>query len=309
MQNHPLSELARSIRLIGPTPAPSIDLHLFSSFEGDCMITADFSIVPYDSGKPIEAIDPEDPQPVMLGYEYSLPDGRTVYSYDHHGPDRRMERADVTSSTLSAKRMELYPEPIDRVYLTHTDADSILSACIFLTGKPDKKFIEASVAADHTGAENEIADVLQSIAQLRDVEFSLECLDAILRSRPLPVGAEKYLKARVNDRERAARYVQEGIIRHIGRGVYVGRFDEMLSGELLPALIPEAKVIVLVSSMENGNKEIKLRAGFRFPAGMSLENFAPPSYGGRWNAGSTKRFGGTPEDKVDSFIDLIRTRI
>ncbi len=86
------------------------------------------------------------------------------------------------------------------------------------------------------------------------------------------------------------------------RTVYVGRFEEMLPGELLPALIPEAKVIILVSSLRAGLKEIKVRAGLKFPIGVSLNMLGLLGYGGRWNAGSTKRCGGTPEGDVDAFI-------
>lgn len=287
------------VKLIGNVTASTIDLSYFSSLEGDNFVTADFSIVPYHLGKPIE-IDG-----LMLGYEYRLPDGRIVYSYDHHGPDERMEKIDITSTSLAMEVMRRKKTPFERVYVTHTDTDSVLSAFILLTGILDDRLSEAAVAADHTGAENYIADVLQSLTELRDIEFSFLCLHSILHDRPLPEEAQKHLKMRLNDRKRAAQYIQEGVIAHVGNGVYAGRFEEMLPGELLPALIPEAKIIVLVSQLKSGLKEIKVRAGLKFPSGMSLNRLGIQGYGGRWNAGSTKRYGGTPEGDVDAFIDQL----
>lgn len=307
MKNWNPKKLAQQITLIGNVTASTIDLSYFSSLVGDSFFTVDFSIVPYELGNPIEIADTlvdvgGVQMPLMLGYEYRLPDGRIVYSYDHHGPDDRMQRVDISSTTLAKEVMCRRKMPFEHVYVTHTDADSTLAAFMLLTGIHDERLNESAIAADHTGAENYIADVLQSLTDLRDIEFSFVCLQKILHNEPLPEKAQKRLTMRLDNRKRAAQYVQDNVIEHVGKGVYVGKFEEMLPGELLPALIPEAKVIVLVSSLRAGLKEIKVRAGLKFPVGKSLNMLGLLGYGGRWNAGSTKRYGGTPEGHVDAFI-------
>lgn len=304
--------LANRVCIIGNRTASAIDLDYFSTLEGKAFVTVDFSIHPYSQGKPIEIDDSRiyhdgKQIPLMLGYEYRLNDDRIVYSYDHHGPDPRMEKPDVCSTSLAREVMLRRKSSFDIVYVTHTDTDSILSSFILLTGNTDKQLVEAAIAADHTGEQNDIADVLQACMDLRDVEFSYGCLHAILCDRPLPEEAKRRLKVRINDRMRAIQYIKEGIIDHLGNGVYGGRFEEMLPGELLPGLIPNARAIILVSNLKPGIKEIKVRAGLKYPPGKSLNELGLPGYCGRWNAGSTKRYGGTPESEVDGFIaDLVK---
>lgn len=306
MDSLSFKELAKRVTLIGEVTAQTVDLGYFFDLEGESFITADFSIVPYELGKPIELMGGFQ-APLMLGYEYILPDGRIVYSYDHHGPDERMQKMDVSSATLIEKVMQNRKTPFNQVYLTHTDTDSTLSAFMILTGFLDKRLSKAAIAADHTGAENTIADVLQPLTDLRDVEFSFACLIAILNNQPLPDEAKKRLAKRLEDRRRASMYVEGGVFKYAGEGVYIGEFEDSLPGELLPALIPEAKVIVLISSLRANRREIKVRAGLKFPSGKSLNLLGLKGYGGRWNAGSTKRFGGTSEQDVKGFItDLIQ---
>ncbi|MDP1834849.1 MAG: hypothetical protein Q8K75_02875 [Chlamydiales bacterium] len=297
-----LKHLAKRVTLIGESTPHVVNLSYFAGLQDDSFVTADFTIVPYEKGKPIEVADVS--IPLMLGYKYQLPDGRMVYSYDHHGPDIRMQMQ-ISSTSLSQELMRRRKNPFPHVYGTHVDTDSLLSYFVLLTANVDEQFSTASIAADHTGAENRIADVLQSLTDLRNVEFSFDCLDDVLENRTLPEKAQRLLDTRLRNRERALEYVQNGIIAPMGNGVYVGRFEEALPGELLPALIPEAKVIALVSSLKPGIKEIKVRAGCKFPSGLSLNQLGLPNYGGRWNAGSTKRFGGTPDHEVDAFIEIL----
>jgi len=310
MKNWNPKNLARRVTLIGDTTPQVVDLSLFSGLRQRSFITTDFTVLPYDLGKPIEVADVfvqirETQMPLMLGYEYRLPDGRIVYSYDHHGPDIRMQRQ-ISSTSLAQELMRRTQNPFRHVFGTHVDADSVLAWFVLLTGNLDMRLGEAAIAADHTGATNRIADVLQSLTELRNVEFSFDCLKALLYNEPLPDKAQKLLEVRLHDRERAFQYVRDGVIEHVGNGVYVGRFEEMLPGELLPALIPDAKIIVLVSSLqEAGVKEIKVRSGREFPEGMSLNQLRLPGYGGRWNAGGTKRHGGTLEEEVDDFIAIL----
>lgn len=306
-------ELAEKVVLIGDTTPPFVDLVHFMGYPHDSFATADFVILPYKEAKPIEAADvyleiKGQAMPLLLGYEYQLPDGRKVYSYDHHGPDIRMNRQ-VSSASLACQQMLRGSAPFSHAFGTHTDADSILSFFILLTGSTDIGLCESAIAADHTGAENPIADALQAVSELRDLELSFTCLQACLEEKALPDKAVQLLETRLHDRARALKYVREGVIQYAGHGVYVGKFEAIIPGELFPALLPDAKVIVLVSSLSSGFKEIKVRAGLMFPEGHSLNLLGLTGYGGRWNAGSTKRFGGTPSDAVDSFINYLLAQV
>lgn len=99
----------------------------------------------------------------------------------------------------------------------------------------------------------------------------------------------------------AAEAVARGAVRYIGttRSVAVGVLEHALDGELFPALLPEAVVIMLAVRRADDRRrwDVKLRLGAGAPAGFSLHRLAlrelDPGYGGRWNAGSNRRGGGT----------------
>ena len=105
------------------------------------------------------ATEPANP---MLG---ALTNGNII-NIDHHGNDPRLESRIITSTTQAIEyvnRFGILPDD-QHCVINHTDTDSILSSLI-VRGiiPPESIFAEASIAADHTGAENPIADLLQAI--------------------------------------------------------------------------------------------------------------------------------------------------
>lgn len=69
----------------------------------------------------------------------------------------------------------------DIVVIDHSDCDSILCAWL-VSGRlePDDRFGAAAIAADHTGAADPIADLLQAIEYRRDLELSFRSLNTLL---------------------------------------------------------------------------------------------------------------------------------
>ena len=76
-----------------------------------------------------------------------------------------------------------------------------------------------------------------------------------------------------------------------------GVLDESIDGEFFPALLPKAVVILTAAPHQPPRWVMKLRLGLAAPPGMTLQRLGiqefDPAYGGRWNAGSNKRGGGT----------------
>jgi hypothetical protein len=70
-----------------------------------------------------------------------------------------------------------------------------------------------------------------------------------------------------------------------------------VAGEFLPRLLPNAAAILSASPMENGRWETKVRLGMAARVGQTLYSLGvrgfEPNFRGRWNAGSTKRSGGS----------------
>ena len=81
--------------------------------------------------------------------------------------------------------------------------------------------------------------------------------------------------------------------------VAVGALEDAIDGGFFAPLLPDAVIIMLASPLSENTEllEVKLRLGRAAPAGLSLHELNirgfDPAYGGRWNAGSNKREGGT----------------
>ncbi|HXH26834.1 MAG TPA: hypothetical protein VNG90_02980, partial [Candidatus Acidoferrum sp.] len=125
--------------------------------------------------------------------------------------------------------------------------------------------------------------------------------------RNLPILAEAALSARRSQRQLVRQIVDSGAFVHKGAGIYLGVLEQKVDGELLPALLPEASVIVIAFPIvrPDGKKVwgVKTRTSRRFPLGASLLTAGLPGWGGRWNAGSTIRKGGTED--LDGFIGVL----
>jgi hypothetical protein len=89
--------------------------------------------------------------------------------------------------------------------------------------------------------------------------------------------------------------------------------QEAIDGEFFPALVPGATVILLANRMKDPRRwQMKIRLGEAAPPGLTLHALdvgeLDIGYGGRWNAGSNKRGGGT-ELTPQAYVDHIRERL
>ena len=221
-----------------------------------------------------------------------------ILNIDHHAAVASMART-VSSTNLAIDRVRQcgLPAPESRVIITHTDCDSVLSAAIMAGRVPPEDILgEAAIAADHSGEENSIADLLQGLQQYRDFELSFHNLNLLLLGRKVDLLAEEALNERKRKREKAyhvaARFQQEGSLFYLA-------LEEDTDSEFFPALLPDAALILVAMPKPHDNRYsyMKLRLGTRAKAGFSINDLNvssfDPGYGGRWNAGSNKRDGGT----------------
>jgi hypothetical protein len=224
-----------------------------------------------------------------------------VINIDHHAPTDRMRRR-ISSTNLAIEQVRAEGvAPADAaVVINHTDCDSVLSGAI-VAGRlpPDPRFGDAAIAADHTGDADPIADLLQSLERSRDFELSLRNLRRLLAGVPLDPSVQTLYMNRLGRREQAAELVRSGGIRRIGR-VDLAMPACELEGEFFPPLLPEAMVIMVATPARNDPTrwQIKIRLGDAAPAGVTLHRIIDgldEGYGGRWNAGSNNRGGGSAE--------------
>lgn len=223
-----------------------------------------------------------------------------VLNVDHHAPTLRMERH-ISSTHLAIAHVQTYGPvtPDWRVVINHTDTDSVLSSLI-LRGiiPPDETFAQAALAADHTGEENPIADFLQGSQHLRDLPLLARNLAYHLEGQGLDAAVQVGLEHRHADRQRANKLVASGAFKTMG-ALALATLDTKLDTGLLPSLLPKAAVILTFSPMRDqpSQMEAKVRLGLAAPLGTSLQRLDircfDPAFGGRWNAGSNKRGGGT----------------
>lgn len=249
-------------------------------------------------------------QAVDGGYEH----GRIV-NIDHHADTEAMARS-VSSANLALARVRAVglPPADARVVITHTDCDSILSAGI-MSGRlaANDCYGDAALAADHTGEVNAIADLLQALDKCRDVELSFDALSRLEAGHAQTAEVDEKLAERRAKRAAAVECVRVGIVVMQGN-LAVGRLTRALDGEFFAPLLPDAVVIVLASPHHKHKErlEIKLRLGRVAPAGFSLHALGvhefDTAYGGRWNAGASRRGGGTTLP-LDAFVAALESRV
>ena len=256
--------------------------------------------------------------PVPGGYRL----GERVLNIDHHAPTTRMARV-VSSTNLAldwrAANTSTLPESRQAgeqaiVVINHTDCDSILSSGIVssrLDALPE--YGRAALAADHTGEENDIADALQALEPWRDVELSFATLRAVETGAPLPELAREALARWRHKRDCAAYYVAQGTVASDGVMAF-GILDGEIDGIFFPPLLPDAVLILLAvpKPNETGCWIMKLRLGARAPEGFTIHDLHMTdfdrAYGGRWNAGSNARAGGTSIPPVQ-YAEEVRRRL
>jgi hypothetical protein len=228
------------------------------------------------------------------GYE----DGRLA-NIDHHAPTPRM-RARISSANLALiyVRERGVATSDEAVVINHTDCDSILSSAIMRGDLESLEiFGDAAIAADHTGEASAIADLLQALNKKRDYEYSLRNLHLLLDERELDEEAADALKVRHAKRKKAAQLVESGAFA-MQNGIAWAELDSAIDGEFFPALLPEAVLIAMFISRSDAPEKwnAKFRLGNAAPANFSLPSVIAPfdaGYGGRWNAGSNTRAGGS----------------
>ena len=248
--------------------------------------------------------------PVMGGYAR----GRIV-NVDHHADTNEMARV-VSSANLALARVRAVglPPAESYVVITHTDCDSILSAGI-MSGRlsAEDRYGDAAIAADHTGDENAIADVLQALDKTRDIELSFDALARLEAGLPQSDVVERKMAERRGKRLAAEEYVRRGRVTMRG-SIAVGEFENALDGEFFAPLLPDAAIIVLASPLTEDTErlEVKVRLGRAAPVGLSIHALDipafDPNYGGRWNAGSNKREGGT-SIAVEEYVTRLRASL
>lgn len=234
-----------------------------------------------------------------------------VLNVDHHAPTARMARA-VSSTNLALAHLAAGGTGGEVVAINHTDCDSVLSAAL-LRGQleADPVYGASALAADHTGAPDPVADLLQALDDhrrgQRRIPQWIESLDNLQRlgaGRPLTPWAQQALDARLGRRDAAADLVARGGVRHPTRHgpllqvSVAGATD----GAFFPALAPDAAVLLLHGPhpLVPGHHTMRLRLGLAAPPGLTLHGLGldtlDPRWGGRWNAGSNQRGGGTAMD-------------
>ena len=238
----------------------------------------------------------EQGEPVTAGFRI----GR-ILNVDHHAPVPRMERH-VSSTTLALAHVAeggALPGAGDVVVINHTDCDSVLSSALLLGLLPaSSRLDDAAIAADHTGAEDALADALQAVDELRDYELSLAVARAVLGGRAVPAPAQEHLRRRERARKLAESLARKA---QVENGVALIVSDEATDGEFFPRYLPDAEVLVIACPHPDdpARRAMKLRLGA--VAGtpplhrLGMASF-DRAYGGRWNAGSNKRGGGCTMD-------------
>lgn len=241
-------------------------------------------------------------------------EGRLI-NIDHHAPVPRMRRP-VSSANLALEYVHAHgcAVPYATVVVSHTDCDSILSSGIVSGRLPsDTRFGAAAVAADHTGEPNDIADLLQGLETLRDVETSMEALGRMLRGERLGALAREALDERRARRRVAADAVRAGLFR-MRDGIAYAETSDRVEGEFFPALLPGAELIIVANPRPGvpGRLDVKVRLGSAAPPGVTLDELRidqlDPSFGGRWNAGSNRRAGGTTMSLAE-YVDALAERL
>jgi hypothetical protein len=246
-----------------------------------------------------------------------------ILNVDHHAQLARMDYP-VTSTQLAVERVRAAgaAEPGSWVILNHTDCDSVLSSGIILGVLPaGERFVDASVSADHTGEPNDIADLLQALDETRvgdrtveQYEESMRNLRHLLDGVPLEPSALEAVQTRQRKRSEVDALVERAELRD---GLAFAHYEGEIDGALLSARFEDAVVIMLAvpDTRVVGSWVIKLRRGPGAPPGFSLHDLKVTGwderYGGRANAGSNKRGGGTsmsPEDYAERVRSRLRAR-
>jgi hypothetical protein len=229
-----------------------------------------------------------------------------ILNIDHHSPLPQFERL-VSSTNMALSYVRKFGKIDMPIFINHTDCDSVLSSLI-MNGElePREEYGSAAIAADHTGQENEISDLLQALDPARDFSYSVRELHKLLNYQKYLYEPRTIdlLRKRQEERAEARKFAPLFKSRN---GIYYLQLDSKVDSAFLPYELPEAKIILLGVPMSNGKLEVKVRLGMN-SAGIKLNQLQLPDFGGRWNAGSTKRSGGT-DLSLEQYLEVVMGRI
>jgi len=247
-----------------------------------------------------------------------------IYNIDHHAPTKRM-MSNVTATSLAIdyiKKHGAIPEG-SCVLINHTDCDSVLSSLIMcgilLIDEEDDAnlYIKAAESADHTGAAHDIADLLQVLAPQRDVTLSAQSMDKLIKGEDLDEKVATLFKKRSEERMRVFALVEQGKLKQKEHVTFLAVTpDQNVDIQLLYWTLPDAEIIMTAGPMPNdaSHTGIKIMLGRKAPKGLCLNTVGlGDGFGGRWDAVSNKRAGGTTNspaiyiDKINAYIDHLNS--
>ncbi|MFP4117569.1 MAG: hypothetical protein ACLFTR_01460 [Candidatus Woesearchaeota archaeon] len=228
---------------------------------------------------------------------------------DHHSTLQGLQKH-ISSGNIAASYVKRYGVLGDDyvLLLNHLDCDSVITAFLMLgIIEPEKRFLRSVIAADHTGEKDKIADLLQALEDTRNLDFIAENLFKMIDGEELQERASRMLSIREKNRERIASMVSMNRIHKEGNVSYIIT-DSKLDPALLISLLPASTAIMISSKSEKkGHWNHRIRLGMHVQ-GISMKELDLPGFGGRWNAGSTRRNGGTELDPKE-YARIINQRL
>ncbi len=303
-------ELERRSQLdLGITVLPKISNvtveHIRERFPTGPVVVCDFYIVGIEKGL-------EHP----WGYRLN-----GIDNIDHHAPRPIMTQA-ISSGNQSCMYVETegLPSASTPVVINHTDCDSTVSS---LTARghipPHPVFQRAVLCADHTLEREPIADLLQALEPAQDLVLCARSLAALLQGKELPSEALPYIERSDAERRLAAACFERGSYEERAGAVLL-LSDSPIESSFVVPLFPEAAVVINAFpsrlQVEGAPRwDVKIRLGQHVPAGVTLDTLGvkqfDSNFGGRWNAGSTSRAGGTtraPQEFLNFIAEKLASR-
>jgi len=150
-------------------------------------------------------------------------------------------------------------------------------------------------SAVSTGAANSLADLLQALEDERNLPRSVAVLQKML--------------ARHRDRQTVQTMIATGQVLWAD-DIACLIVERKIDAGLVPALLPEARVVMVTSPMPPGSPRrwrIRVRLGLQ-AEGLMLNTLGLPDSGGRWNALSTSRLGGT-DMAPEEYLQRVRQAV
>jgi len=243
-----------------------------------------------------------------------------ILNIDHHADIVEMRKM-ISSGNLSIRHVNTHGiDPNVPIFINHTDADSMISSLIMAGVLPPEEdlFGAAVIAADHSGAPNAIADLLQGLDEKQDYNFSAMALIDLLAGETLQPFASEALISRQTARLRAMEIANNPDHVQTLEHVALVQVNEAVSGEMYSNLFKTQSVVILVQTLNN-NPIHRIRLTTKgMEQSLSLHGLKLseilPGWGGRWNAGSDRRAGGSdqsysPMDLAQEIQNRLRTLI